>query len=86
MLELFIWIFLGAICGWIGYLAAVGSNKNLKLYMLIGISSATISGLLTMNLGAISAAQINVSSLMVAVFVSSLSVLALGLIDNSHSH
>lgn len=86
MLELIIWTLMGALCGWIGYLAVSAENKNLKLYLLIGIISATIAGRASIGLGALSTTQININSLLVAAFVSSVSVLALGLISNHPSH
>jgi uncharacterized membrane protein YeaQ/YmgE (transglycosylase-associated protein family) len=52
MINIFFWIFIGALCGWIGYLATRTEQPGpVKAYLLIGTIGGLLGGLMARLLG-----------------------------------
>lgn len=79
MFEFLLWIVFGATSGWIGYIATKTDKTSPRLYLVVGIASAVISGYLTRMLAPSDGIMaLNVNSLFFALVTSIFSIAIVG--------
>ena len=76
MINVIFWIGTGALCGWIGYLAARSTEEDhIKPYLMVGIAGGLFGGILATTLGFSQNIQrVDPTSIFNAIMVSSLAI------------
>ncbi len=87
MIEPFLWLVLGVLSGWIGYLCTRTPRTSSSVpHMVTGVVTALLAGFATRNLGSIASSgdiAFNVNSLFLAIATSGLCVAVVGILSGT---